>query len=95
MSDSDIKEIRSLIDDIRVKINDTSDKGIMGQWNTFQYVARSEDTRAWAEGSTIGKQLVARLNQNQENLKSFAESSLEFTKAIEEYIDTQQIINNG
>jgi len=91
MFDQDIREIRDILEDIRSNINN----GIMDQWNTFQYVAYSNDTKQWSKGTPVGANLVRQIRERSDWLENYAKSSLNFANAIEEYLDMQSTTNKG
>ncbi len=95
MFDEDIREIRTICENILNRLNDTSDSGVAGQWNTYQYVANSEDTKAWAAGTPIGNELRTELENQAAKLESFMTGTKEFVNALEEHADGQERINQG
>ena len=95
MFESDIKEIRGILQNIVRKVSDTGDKGVSGQWNTYQYVANSQDTKAWAAGTKIGNELLNDLKKQSEQLKGFIESTKKFANICEEHLNSQEKINQG
>lgn len=95
MGDADIKVLREKLANIKNKINDTSDKGIAGQYNTFQYVAKSQHTRAWAQGTPVGSKLASDLEKESQQLREFMNMTLEFVNIVEDLIDKQGSINMG
>ena len=95
MFESDIREIRGILDTIVSRVSDTSDKGVSGQWNTYQYVANSEDTKAWAAGTKIGNELLSDLKKQTEQLEGFIQSTKKFAKIVEDHINSQEKINQG
>lgn len=95
MFENDIREVRQLLDDMRQRVKDTSDNGIAGQYNTYHYVANSQDTKAWAQGTAIGKQLVADLQRQEAQLKEFMNYTLKFASIVEDHVAKQGVINEG
>ncbi len=95
MVEEDIKKMRELIQKVEKFTNKTEDDGLKGQWNTYQYVANSEDTKAWAAGIPIGATLVKDLNKQQEVMLQYINLTLEYLKVLNNYVDSQEKTNNG
>ena len=93
MLEADINELLRLIDDTRNYLNgnsgqarngdSTQDYCIAGQWNTFQYVARNQETQTWAEVKQLRKP-VDRLQEIANRLESQIENTNSFLNYLEE-----------
>lgn len=95
MYESDIREIKQLISDMRSRIKSQTDNGVSGQYATYHYIANSKDAKAWASGTKIGSDLLKELNRQEVWLKQFMDSTLKFTNIIEDHINRQSKINNS
>ena len=95
MVDADVKKIKELISEIRKIVKNTGDGGFEGQWNTYQYVANSPDTKAWASGVPVGNENVERLNQQQKYMRQYIDVTLDYLNVLEKYTDSQLEVNNG
>lgn len=90
MIQADIDRLRELVADARRWLNGNGNGGnggddscVMGQWNTFQYVAKAEDTLKWADVKQL-RPVVQKLSDRAEYIREFIDTSNRFLNVIEE-----------
>ena len=94
MSTEDLRKLEELLDDVERRVKATTDEGIMGQWNTFQYVSNAQDSKLWAEGTPIGKQLLTNLRSQSNDLRDYIDSTMKFVNELRELVEKQRQINS-